>query len=127
LLLSAYSGCIIASTRFGLGNHITQISPEDLIEAVKLMYIGNFFVILAIAVSKTSFALTLLGLAIEKWQYWLLWFVILSVNLIMGADSLFQWTSCTPLEKTWNSTIPGTCLDINIVVSYSIFAGGMTI
>ena len=86
---------------------------------------GNFFVIMAISLSKTSFAMTLLGLATKKWQFWLLWFSIISVNVIMGLDAIFQFTQCTPVEKTWDTELSGVCWDSYIVIYYSMFAGGM--
>jgi hypothetical protein len=124
LLHCAYCGVTIAGSKFGTGSHIAEISHHNLVIALKLLYIGNFFVILAISISKTSFAMTLLGIAVEKWHYWLLWSSIVSVNLIMALDAIFQFTQCTPIDRTWDLTVDGECWDTHIVVYYSMFAGG---
>ncbi len=91
------------------------------------MYLGNFFVILAISISKTSFALTLLGLAVRKWHFVLLWFSIISVSLVMGADAILQFTQCSPVEKVWNAKVAGTCVEPHSVIYYSMFAGGKSL
>ncbi|KAH8901087.1 hypothetical protein GQ53DRAFT_835043 [Thozetella sp. PMI_491] len=123
LLHVAYCGVIIAATKYGIGQHISDVKHEDLVISLKCLYMGNFFVIMAISISKTSFAMTLLGLAVKKWHFALLWFSIVSVNIIMGIDAIFQFTQCTPVQKTWDTEIPGRCWDSYIVIYYSMFAG----
>lgn len=91
--------------------------------SLKLLYIGNWFVIWAISISKTSFAMTLLSLVVKKWQIWALWFSIISLNVIMGIDAVMQFTQCTPVDRTWDLSVEGTCWDSSIVISYTIFAG----
>ncbi len=124
MLHAAYCGVTIAGTGYGLGSHIDTVSHDDLVISLKLLYIGNWFVIWAISLSKTSFALTLLSLVVKRWHKWFLWITIISLNIIMGLDAIFQFTQCTPVEKTWDLTVKGTCWDTHIVIYYSMFAGG---
>jgi hypothetical protein len=124
LLHVAYCGVIITGTAYGLGSHIETVSQRNLVISLKLLYIGNWFVIWAIAVSKTSFAMTLLALVVKRWHVWLLWFSIISLNVIMGVDALMQFTQCTPVDRTWDLSVPGSCWDTRIVINYTIFAGG---
>lgn len=42
------------------------------------------------ALSKTAFAVTLLRMT-ERWQVWVLWFIIISMNGYMTTKVLFQW------------------------------------
>ncbi len=124
MLHAAYCGVVIVGTGYGLGSHIETVSPEDRVISLKLLYVGNWFVIWAISVSKTSFAMTLLSLVVKRWHVWILWFSIVSVNVIMGLDAIFQFTQCTPVQRTWDLAVPGTCWDTHTVISYTIFAGG---
>ena len=126
LLHVAYCGVVITGTAFGLGSHIDTVSKKNLTVSLKLLYIGNWFVIWAISLSKTSFAMTLLSLVVKRSHVWLLWASIISLNVIMGVDAIFQFTQCTPVERTWDLDVPGSCWDTRIVVDYTIFAGGGT-
>jgi len=124
MLHAAYCGVVITGTAFGLGNHIDTVSQKNLVVSLKLLYIGNWFVIWAISLSKTSFAMTLMALVVKKSHIWLLWACIISLNVIMGLDAIFQFTQCTPVERTWDLQVEGTCWDTRIVIDYTIFAGG---
>jgi hypothetical protein len=108
-----------------MGTHVATIPQDDLVVVIKLYLVSNFFVVLAIPASKTSFAMTLLGLAIEKWHYWLIWSIIVTVNLTMGVDSLLPWFICVPITKVWDPSVDGYCPDPHISINYSIFATGM--
>jgi hypothetical protein len=108
-----------------MGRHLTEIAPENLPIALKLNYIGRFFGILAVSTSKTSFAVTLLRLAVRMWHKSLIWFIIITLNVIMGLCALFLFVQCSPVRKAWLLQTPGICWDSRITISYSIFAGGM--
>jgi hypothetical protein len=113
----------IASTHFALGRHIAEVPQDDLEIGLKLMYIGEFFAIIAVTISKTSFAVTLLRLATQAWHTYLLWFVIVTLNVVMWLCGLFEFIQCSPVEKLWDLDVPGTCWDSHIAVNYAIFSG----
>ena len=76
--------------------------------------------------SKTSFALTLLRLTDGRIKIkWLLWFIIVSMNIFMGLSALFNWIHCTPVEKVWLPLTPGSCWRVDIVPKYNVFSAGM--
>jgi len=70
---------------------------------------------MAISISKTSFAMTNLGL-VKRWHFLLFWFSILSLNVIMGIDAIFQSTQCALLERTSDAQVEGHCWN-----SYSLY------
>ena len=73
--------------------------------------------------SKTSFALTLLRLT-EGRMKWVLWFIIISMNIAMGLSALFNWVQCTPIQKTWIPLTPGKCWKPHVVPNYNMFSAG---
>ncbi|KAH8800607.1 hypothetical protein F5884DRAFT_757460 [Xylogone sp. PMI_703] len=81
--LLVYAALTIVSCKYDIGGHVYDASPDELKIGVKLRYIGEFFAIIAVAISKTSFAIILLRLSTERWHMQLLWFIILSLNFIM--------------------------------------------
>jgi hypothetical protein len=102
---------------------MSEINPDDLVVALRLLYVGELFAILAVSISKTSFAVTLLRLTTNTWQRYLLWYIIASLNLIMGLCGLFTFIQCSPVDKLWNLSTPGTCWEPTVQIRYAIFAG----
>jgi len=114
----------VASTRFGIGQHINTIPFEDRVDGLKLLYIGRLFGLIALAVSKTSFAITLLNLAMLKWQKYAIWFIMITVNVTLGLTALTLLVQCNPIRKSWDLAAPGTCWPSNVQVTIGIAASG---
>lgn len=109
----------------GLGKHIEAVPVENLSGIGLRGNINGTFSVLAAAWSKTSFALTLLRLmGQEKWANRFLWFAIVTMNLFLFGNALFQWIKCWPISKTWNVMEAGTCWPPGIQSKYGMFAGG---
>lgn len=114
-----------SSVPLGLGRHVEDVPLENLGQIGLRGNINGTFSIIAAALSKTSFALTLLRLmGKEKWARNFLWFAMISMNVFMFANALFQWIKCWPVSKTWNPSEPGTCWPAGIQTRYGLFAGG---
>lgn len=123
-ILLIYSTLTIISCKFGVGRHLASIPAVDQPIALELLYIGRFFGIIAVTLSKTSFAVTLLRLANKRWHRWAIWLIIATLNTVMGLTALFLFVQCTPVYKAWMITAVGTCWDSRVTISYAIFAGG---
>lgn len=54
-----------------------------------------------------------------------IWFIIISVNLVLGASVLFTWIRCWPLQKMWHSALEGSCWNRWITIYYNMFTAGM--
>jgi hypothetical protein len=37
------------------------------------------------------------------------WFIIITTNLVLGANATAQWIQCWPVERLWDSTVKGSC------------------
>ncbi|KAI0438217.1 hypothetical protein F4803DRAFT_535784 [Xylaria telfairii] len=97
-----------------------NIAPDKWSDILILLYISGLFSILAAAVSKTSFALTLLRIS-NGWVKCAVWFAILTINVVMGLSIIFNWVQCTPVEKNFNLFIPGTCWPRATLIGYNAF------
>ncbi|KAK3938971.1 hypothetical protein QBC46DRAFT_355427 [Diplogelasinospora grovesii] len=106
----------------GVGKYPCDIDPRNLSLIGLEGNIGNTVGTLAVVWSKTSFAVTLLRLTEGKTKMFV-WAIIISMNIAMGLSALFTWIECTPIPKTWDRTIPGTCWDTKVSNGYGIFAG----
>ncbi|KAH8658332.1 hypothetical protein BX600DRAFT_65139 [Xylariales sp. PMI_506] len=130
-LLGVAWACLISSnvlsclaTKYGLGYHITDITDfVALITANEYLFIAEALMIWGISFAKTSFCFTLLRLAVQKWHKWVLWFCIVTINIVMWFCALTFFISCNPVAKKWDTTLPGTCWDSDPVVNFAVFAG----
>ncbi|EMR69931.1 putative integral membrane protein [Eutypa lata UCREL1] len=84
-----------------------------------LSFTGSFMIIGA-AWSKSSFAISLLRIS-TGWTRVLIWFIIISVNVILGLSALFTWIRCWPLQKMWISSLEGSCWSRWITLHYNMF------
>ncbi|KAI8281405.1 Satratoxin biosynthesis SC1 cluster protein 4 [Colletotrichum sp. SAR11_57] len=106
----------------GFGRHIWAISDENRKEINLFTILVATFGIIATTTSKSSFALTLYRIVTNNWTKYFLIFVIVSINISMNLIWIFGFAKCTPLEKVWDGSVPGTCWDKTKLVRYQLFA-----
>lgn len=124
LLLS--SSIISATVAKGFGKHVHNIEPAEIATIMKLFNIGVVFAITAASLSKTSWAVTLLRIE-RGWVRILLWFIIVSMNVLMGLTALFHYVQCSPVARSWDNTLPGTCWPPDVLTDFAIASGGKTL
>lgn len=128
LIASWIALCVSAATTtvcvaLDYGKHSYDMRPENLPKMPFIAVFAGFFSVLAASWSKTSFALTLLRLS-ERWMRIMIWFIIITLNAIMGTAMLFMWVKCRPFAKIWDDSIRGTCISpAKIVILYQWSAG----
>jgi len=107
-------------TKFGIGLHYEDMDVEKMPLVSIISYSAGFATILGAAWSKTSFAITLLRLS-EGWVKWVVWYIIISVNLVLGVSATILWIQCWPVEKLWIYELKATCWPVEIVERYQTF------
>jgi hypothetical protein len=107
-------------TKFGIGLHYEDMDPLKMPVVTIISYSAGFATILGAAWSKTSFAITLLRLS-EGWVKWVVWYIIISVNLVLGVSATILWIQCWPVEKLWIYELKATCWPVEIVERYQMF------
>ncbi|KAH8682746.1 hypothetical protein BX600DRAFT_430607 [Xylariales sp. PMI_506] len=110
------------AVELGFGRHKSAISAENLNRLFFLTPISSVFSLLAAAWSKSSFAITLLHLT-NGWLRRVVWFIIITVNLLLTVNAILPFARCSPTRKLWDWSIPGSCWDQYAIVWYSIAAG----
>jgi hypothetical protein len=117
-------------THFGIGLQYADMKLEHMPIQAKLSYAAAFCVILSAAWSKTSFAFTLLRITDGRMR-WFVWFIIISVNIVLTVSATLLWVSCWPTKKLFYPETPGTCWKTTVGQNYqtfaSIYSGSMDI
>ena len=109
---------------YGYGKHSWDLPPAfDWSKFSVAVMVRATFTIIAIAYTKTAFAVMLLRLT-EGATKRFVWFVIISINIVLGLSTILGWVQCTPVAKAWNSTIPGKCFSSSVLINYAIFGSG---
>ncbi|ORY61555.1 uncharacterized protein BCR38DRAFT_476275 [Pseudomassariella vexata] len=113
------------AVHFGFGKHTYDIPQGNFPNMLLVSSFAGFFMIVGAAWSKTSFAITLLRIS-SGWVKFLIWFIIVSVNVILGFSALFTWVRCWPLEKNWHPNVDGTCIPFRNIIFYNVFTAGFS-
>ncbi|CAN8097803.1 unnamed protein product [Discula destructiva] len=122
LALVAFSGMTVNGVYYGLGQHNALNKFHDNGSQLQLtVVIATVFSVLGAAWSKTSFAITLLRLT-QGVMHWIIWFAIVSMNIILVFNAVLQFLRCQPAWAAWNSGLGGSCWNKNVIVYYSIAA-----
>ena len=107
----------------GYGKHNADISQDVFSRLLLYSNAAGFCSILAAVWSKTSFAITLLRIS-DGWTKRFVWFVIITVNLVLGTTSTVQWIQCSPIERLWITDGKGTCWPRQLVININVAAAG---
>ncbi|KAL6233762.1 hypothetical protein BDW75DRAFT_251840 [Aspergillus navahoensis] len=123
--LIGYAAVCHAAADIGLGRHIQYVSenPQNLIGVARYSSISQTLAILACALGKTSFAVTLLRIVIDKWMSWLLWFIIITMNIVNLLTALFVFVKCEDPRSNWDPSIVSKCWPDYVFTNYSLFVG----
>jgi hypothetical protein len=116
---STTSACVT----LGYGLNAADMPKENLPKMPFIAVFAGFFSVLSAAWSKTSFGLTLLRLC-QGWTKWVIWFIIVTVNLILGTAMLLMWVKCHPFAKVWDDRIQGWCIDPKKIVTFYQWSAG---
>lgn len=116
----AQTSFISYTVSIGYGQHIWDFHPKDLQTFLFMSNTGGFFSILAAMLSKTSFAMTVLRIS-DGWTRRFIWFIIVSMNVILGFAAIDTYAQCSPAEKVWRPMLLGNCWPKEFIINYNIF------
>ncbi|KAL4921642.1 hypothetical protein BDW62DRAFT_197777 [Aspergillus aurantiobrunneus] len=132
LICAVAVGCLIgyaavchAASDVGLGRHIQYVSqnPQDLIDVARYSSISQCLAIMACTLGKTSFAVTLLRIVVVRWMNWVLWFIIITMNIVNILAALFVFVQCEDPRTNWDPTIVSKCWPDYVFTNFSLFVG----
>lgn len=113
----------ILKNEFKIGRHAWDMEIKDFVRMTILLGARATTTIVAIVWTKTAFAITLLRLTEGKVRL-VCWFIIVSLSIAMGFSAAVPWISCTPVQKSWDRSVPGTCWGDDNVIKIWVGTGG---
>ncbi|KAL3470531.1 hypothetical protein BJX99DRAFT_251135 [Aspergillus californicus] len=123
--LIGYAAVCHAASDIGLGRHLEAVmrNPQNLIDTARYSSISQTLAIMACTLGKTSFAVTLLRIVVARWMTCLLWFVIITMNIVNILAALFVFVQCKDPRTNWDSSIQSECWPDYVFTNFSLFVG----
>ncbi|KXL44959.1 hypothetical protein M433DRAFT_67749, partial [Acidomyces richmondensis BFW] len=117
--------CLTVAVRFGIGNHITNLSPLNITKAVKWAWVAQLIAIFAIGFGKNAVIALLLRIQGQThrrgaWFLHFIWASNMAINVAQVVLLLYQ---CEPVAKLWDDNLQGVC-DGRTRAEYSGFFQG---
>ncbi|KAJ5732462.1 hypothetical protein N7493_003943 [Penicillium malachiteum] len=127
LLQIVYTALITKGVQMGvLGKHVEDIQNQAAIpHGLKLVYIGFVIIIFGCVFAKTSFVITLLRIVTRPWQKVTLWFILITMNVLMWLCGICYLAQCRTAAALWNTALlaEAQCWPVNIFENISMVAG----
>jgi hypothetical protein len=112
-----------AGVSHGLGHHYIALTEAQKASTAMFSIAAGFCSILATAWSKVAFALCLLRISTGRMRT-VLWFIIISTNVVFGMNGLIQWIQCWPIAKPWHWELEGSCWSSKVVQDINTAVAG---
>uniref|UniRef100_A0A8H7K799 Rhodopsin domain-containing protein n=1 Tax=Bionectria ochroleuca TaxID=29856 RepID=A0A8H7K799_BIOOC len=95
-------------------------------EGLKAVFLWQLFYLTSMAFIKSSICLTILRIAIIRWQRILLWTIIGCSFFVAIMLDIFILVECQPMQRIWNEA-PGWCYPDSAKVAITFITSGVNI
>ncbi|KAI1641310.1 hypothetical protein F4809DRAFT_585837 [Biscogniauxia mediterranea] len=127
-LLAFIAACAftIAASYYGLGTHDSLLTPEQKSLSLEFIFFFQLCEAAFTILIKSSIAIFLLRIAIQRRYRYPLWFVIIATIVGCVVPGVVVITLCRPLSAQWDPSA-GTCGDYSIIISLSYAVSVITV
>ncbi|KAM0274327.1 hypothetical protein ACHAQH_007962 [Verticillium albo-atrum] len=111
-------GLLTRLVRLGFGRTLWRTPTMNI-----FLYCADNTHKLALALTKTSFAVTLLRISLG-WQIYLIWFLVISMNIQFLVHIVLTWRAiCPRFPGDTTPYLPGSCWEAHEAITLGIFGG----
>ncbi|QSZ32156.1 hypothetical protein DSL72_001727 [Monilinia vaccinii-corymbosi] len=115
LLMMVFAACISRSVAYGMGAHASAMTLDDRARGIFWLLIGQFFVSIAMGISKCAVTAFLMRIVNKTWHKVLLYFLMAAILLLCFFLAAAILLRCTPFEAILDVRIQGKCT-LNLAV-----------
>ncbi|KAF4546679.1 Integral membrane protein [Lasiodiplodia theobromae] len=101
----------VQQLKYGLGEHIDEIPPQKLGNQMHWFWVSTWIYLTGVAFAKISILVQYIRVFVGRKTVMASWATvafIVTCCLVCFFGGVF---ACTPVEKFWNPTVPGKCID----------------
>ena len=111
----------------GGARHAIYLSPQQQANAIEFFWVGNIFIVIPLTTGKISVAFLLLRLLPPaKPLRYILYYIMISITLIIIGVIVVILAQCQPVEALWNPPA-GHCWPAKPIQGWELFAGSMSL
>lgn len=113
---------ITVGTHYGLGQHMEDLPPENIVPALKYNAIISSVLIWSFSLPKFAIISILQRiLTLGTKTSFLFWGLALSSQACILATSIWWFKQCDPVARGWDRSVPGTCAPISVMANLGYF------
>lgn len=109
MLLLCYTAFTTESARYGFGQNVWDLDPDDAVRALLFEAIGQTFAVTGMAVAKWSLGVFLLRIVVERSHTWAIWIAMLALMAASISTCFIFWLQCTPPAYLYDRRLAGYC------------------
>ncbi|ATZ58866.1 hypothetical protein BCIN_17g00030 [Botrytis cinerea B05.10] len=130
-LLQALIATVIdfVAVHYGLGRHTSYVKYNEAVHQQYYNLLAQVFCVQALSFAKMAIVVSYLrvihgtGIRIHQILLWTLGILVFIVNTMV---IITFYTACTPIEKSWNPLIKGTCWTIDKKLGFFLLQGAFS-
>ncbi|TKA65393.1 hypothetical protein B0A55_09375, partial [Friedmanniomyces simplex] len=118
---------LTVSVIYGTGNHQPDLTAHQAVYSALWSWIGQICAIFSLVWARfavIAFLRALQGPTYQKWRY-ALYAVGTAQALINTIEVILILNQCSPIQKLWNSSLPGTCGLIGVASKVGFLQGSI--
>ncbi|KAK8084443.1 hypothetical protein PG997_005714, partial [Apiospora hydei] len=109
VFLVCYTAFTTISARYGFGQNMYDLDPDDSVRAVLFEAIGQTFAVIGMAIAKWSLGIFLLRIVLDESHKWAIWIAMAALMAASISVCFVFWLQCTPPAYLWDRRIAGYC------------------
>ncbi|KAI1824101.1 hypothetical protein F4861DRAFT_539276 [Xylaria intraflava] len=117
----------LISESYGLGQHVWNLSPENVKQALKFSYATEITYGLTMILVKISIACYLLRITPNKVHKRIIYFVTVLTGVVGLTLVLIVAFQCKPPSRVWDDDLPGSCLSFEVINIVTYVYSGVAI
>ncbi|CAI6292913.1 unnamed protein product [Periconia digitata] len=121
-----FAGCAIGGVKWGTGRHMSTLSDHDVFMAMRFWWICYIGYCWAMIAAKLSIGIFLLRVTIRPMHKRVI-YLVMGLTILTGLVFFFvTLLQCRPIDYFWNRKIPGSCINVDVIIGltflYSIIS-----
>ncbi|GME35789.1 hypothetical protein GTA08_BOTSDO09632 [Neofusicoccum parvum] len=118
-----FTTCALGGIRYGTGRHMAELTPEDMMKALRYWWLCYVAYTSTMFLAKISIGFFLLRVTVERVHIWIIR-TAMAITALTGVIFFFVTVlQCSPVSFFWSKAVggKGTCLDIEVIIGLTYF------
>ncbi|KAJ4319444.1 hypothetical protein N0V84_006346 [Fusarium piperis] len=124
LILIAFT---LLGVRYGTGRHYWDLKDTDVVLAMKFWWHCYLWYCITMITCKISIGLFLLRIAVRRVDVWIIYSAMAVTVLTCVAFFFITLFQCSPISFFWTRQAPGSCIDVDVIITITYVYSSFTV